>query len=237
VEGRSEKLVFTYLFDKLPIELKSLFFGISIIEVGSNTHFGPFIRLLKSFSKSGKESPIKWFLFTDRDSVQPGRGQPVIQALRESGFTNLAYEEINNLMRNAFVDDTDGLTKIRQINERLKIAKSFVNLADLEYALLTKNNFPHIQRCWNEEKTKGLLLGDLPITLNEALIYIGSKGLHLNLPSSETGKKPFIHGKIMKWTSLKDVADIFKDFLIIVAEELTDNVEYKNKLHQELYPR
>lgn len=237
VEGPSEKLVLTYLFDKLPAQLKSLFFGISIVEVGGNGHYGPFIRLLKSFVRSGREYPIKWLLFTDRDSIQPGRTQPVIQALRDSGFSNFSQEEINSYMRNPFVDDADGLQKVRQINGGLNLAKTFVNLADLEYTLLTSSNFSHILRCWNEEKTKRLVTGDLPTTLNKALSYIGSKGLNLDLCPSGTGKRPFIHGKIMQWTKLVDVADILKDFLEIVASELTDNIGHRNYLHQELYPR
>jgi hypothetical protein len=75
----------------------------------------------------------------------------------------------------------------------------------------------------------------LPADLKPALCYIGSKGLNLELAASETGKKPYIHGKIMKWTKLCDVSDILKQFLLVVAEELTNDQGYNDKLRRELY--
>jgi len=234
VEGSSEKLVLTHLFDKLPLELKELFSGISIIDVGGNAHFGPFIRLLKSFGKAGKEFPIKWLVFTDRDSIQPGLGQPIIRALRESGYAHIDYNQINTLLNNPFTDDADGFVKVRQINAILKPAKSFINLADLEYSLITQKNFRYIKKYWKQEKAKGLITLDLPVRFNDALTYLGSKGLRLDKQYSETGKKPFVHAKIMRWTKLKDVSDIYKDFLKLVAEELTEDAEYLRKLSQVL---
>ncbi|NTV28727.1 MAG: AAA family ATPase [Candidatus Omnitrophica bacterium] len=230
VEGPSEKLVLTYLFDKLPEDLRDVFSGVSIIEVGGNAHYGPFIRLLKSFSKSGKEQPIKWWIFTDGDSVRPGNDQPVIRALRDSGYAHLDYAQLNLALSTPFVDDSDALQRVRKANEILRHGRCFTNLADLEYSLLNSKNFLDVKRSWRKELKIGLIPGELPSKLGDALSYIGSKGLNLNEQRSETGKKPFIHGKIMRWTKLNKVSEIFKDFLKEIALELLDEKSYQKFL-------
>jgi len=233
VEGPSEKFVLNHLFSKLPEGIKDLFFGISIIEVGSNTHFGPFIRLLRSFSKTKKEFPISWLVFSDRDSIKPGGDQPLVTALRDSGYTHLDFERIRSLSSN-FRDEAEGLRKIKELNKLLLQAKCFVNLADLEHSLLNSQNFSYIKKNWEKQKTEGLLKGDFPSNLGDALSYIGSKGLNLDKQPSETAKKPFIHGKIMKATRLKDISPIFKDFIICVAKELNVGQENLSGLKEKL---
>lgn len=233
VEGTSEKLVLNHLFSKLPPGIKDLFFGISIIEVGSNTHFGPFIRLLKSFSKTKKSFPIKWIIFSDRDSIKPGGGSPVIKALRESGYHHLNFETVRTLS-SSFANRTEGLRKITQINDILSQARCFINLADLEYSLLNNQNFKSVRKFWKNQKLKGLLRGDFPNNLSDAFSYIGSKGLNLNKTPSGTAKRPFIHGKIMQATKIKDVSPVLKDFVMRIAGELTQDKELLDKLRSKL---
>ncbi len=234
VEGPSEKLVLNHLFAKLPDGIRDLFFGISIIEVEGNSHFGPFIRLLRSFSKARKEVPIKWLIFSDRDSIKPGgKQQPLIKALKESGYSHLDFNKISTLS-SFFTDDNDGLKKIRQINKMLDQARCFINLADLEYSLLNNKNFKSIKKFWEDQKSKGLLQGDLPDNISDALSYIGSKGLNLDQTPSRTAKKPFIHGKIMQATKIKDVSPVLKDFVMRVAHELTSDEGLLEKLKSKL---
>ncbi len=227
VEGDSDKRVFYALLKNIYGIRRG---DITIIEVGGNKSFSPYLRLIKSL----QNSKIPWGVVTDFDSFINSDGErPFLRGIGDAGI-RLDKKDIDFIcgIVNETIDSNDEEDYIKCTEKIMSIFKSRYNLnvyifpSDLEWALCSKDIKDKVCQLIKEHFNKDLTGQNL----NSVRQWIGSKGIPIGDKRKDAFKKPFLHEKIALLLTQQNISSAMKKAVEFVYDIIPkDNYDYEIK--------
>ena len=209
VEGEGDRQFFEALRRRLArVDERGLMDRLFVLSTGSNTQFGPWVQLLRSYGTSATR-PIDWLVVADGDAATEVR-----DGLRAGGVTlpQQVVEALANVRQSGSLPDWENT--VRQVNKVCDATELKLRLlpVDLESAALASASGKTVRRI--AEKARWTSVGTDRASL---LKKLGSKGVAV----PAVGKKsPWIRrciAEVIPWVEIsKDINKVLKTWLLTV---------------------
>lgn len=209
VEGESDKRVIESLLRK---KYGSKGYRFSIISVGGNRNFSPYIKMLEAWN--GFSFP--YLIVTDFDSLTKSSERAIFRGMKDAGHKLTNETELYSLVdKNIEKSESEyEIVKKTFIDSAKQVGVNiFVFNSDLEYSLINDKNKEDAISIMNELNSNTSEYSGY--TLSQLKGVIGSKGIPLNLSNGDY-KKPFIHKKIAETIFLDYAHSDIKDLMIAI---------------------
>ncbi|MFC1723975.1 ATP-dependent endonuclease, partial [Nanoarchaeota archaeon] len=185
VEGESDELVIRLLLKKY---LPNLYPSISIVKLGGNTIFVPWMELINTFS----DNSIPWLAVTDLDSLRntESSNRPALTPLTKQKLNQTDKEDLKKYADLTTTNEAAISTQFENINLISNKYRFFIMPRDLEYSLVTQSNYQKGILFLNQKYKKSY---PQSLNIDEFRKHLGSYGLDNAKLQNPSAKLPYIH--------------------------------------------